>query len=558
MDSDTKYGTLLNAYLCAENKLIKEEVDVDEKFTAWRQQAILIPHLVERGAFQNDFMERHCSRRDCFIDDSEFVKKRLQGVETLINKTKQKISPRKITSSDMPDIDKIKFPPKEELLVFTQQDRERPSNPSSSSDISQINVEEEERPRKISRMQAFVQTDSSEKPAFRTALDVFLSQKAKKCDKNDVNSGGEMRRNTGKTDFNLGPPKKSLGTTLGRYANANKKGFVPPLRTTNTANAKENENKHENLNPELCALKDHPALKNIDMKIVEMVTNEIIHELKSIDWCDIAGLDYAKSIIKEAVVYPLLRPDIFTGLRRPPRGILLFGPPGTGKTLIGKCIASQAKATFFSISSSSLTSKWIGESEKLVRALFAVAEARQPSVIFIDEVDSMLCQRSDSENEAYRRMKTEFLVRLDGASTSDDDRVLVVGATNRPQELDEAVRRRFVKRLYIPLPELEARINILTNLLKTVKNSLNFDDLKKVATLAEGYSGADMDSLCREASMQPLRSIPPESIMTFNMENLRGVDINDFHSALKKIRPSVSQQDLQQYLDWNKIYGSSS
>uniref|UniRef100_A0A1A9UX84 AAA+ ATPase domain-containing protein n=1 Tax=Glossina austeni TaxID=7395 RepID=A0A1A9UX84_GLOAU len=558
MDSDTKYDTLLNAYAAAENKLIKEEVNVDEKFTAWRQQAILIPHLVDRGTFQNDFMERHCSRRDRFIDDSEFVKKRLQGIETLLNKTKQKISLRKITSSDMPDISKIKFPPKEELLDFTQQDRERPSNPSSSVDISKVNVEEEERPRKISRMQAFVKMDSSEKPPFRTALDVFLSQKAKKCDKNDVNGGGEMRRNTAKTDFNLGAPKKSLGTTLGRYANASKKGFVPPLRTTNTANAKENENKHEALNPELRALKDHPALKNIDMKIVEMVTNEIIHELKSIDWCDIAGLDYAKSIIKEAVVYPLLRPDIYTGLRRPPRGILLFGPPGTGKTLIGKCIASQAKATFFSISSSSLTSKWIGESEKLVRALFAVAEARQPSVIFIDEVDSMLCQRSDSENEAYRRMKTEFLVRLDGASTSDDDRVLVVGATNRPQELDEAVRRRFVKRLYIPLPEAEARINILTNLLKTVKNSLNFDDLKEVARLAEGYSGADMDSLCREASMQPLRSIPPESIMTFNMENLRCVDVNDFHSALKKIRPSVSQQDLQQYLDWNKIYGSSS
>ncbi|KAL9926980.1 fidgetin [Glossina fuscipes fuscipes] len=556
MDSDINYNNILNAYLCAENKLVKEKVDVDEKFTAWRQQAILIPHLVEKGAFQNDFMERHCSRRACFIDDSEFIKKRLQGVETLLNKTKQNVSLRKMTSSDMPDIDKIKFPPKEELLDFAQQDRERPSTSSATCDISQTNVEEEERPRKISRMQSFAQTDSCDKPPFRTALDVFLSQNGKKCDKSDVNSG--VRRNTGKTDFNFAPPKKSLGTALGRYANASKKGFVPPVRTTNTTNTKENENKHETLNPELSALKDHPALKNIDMKIVEMVTNEIIHELKSIDWCDIAGLDYAKSIIKEAVVYPLLRPDIFTGLRRPPRGILLFGPPGTGKTLIGKCIASQAKATFFSISSSSLTSKWIGESEKLVRALFAVAEARQPSVIFIDEVDSMLCQRSDSENEAYRRMKTEFLVRLDGASTSDDDRVLVVGATNRPQELDEAVRRRFVKRLYIPLPELEARINILKNLLKTVKNSLNFDDLNEVATLAKGYSGADMDSLCREASMQPLRSIPPESIMTFNMENLRCVDINDFHSALKKIRPSVSQQDLQQYLDWNKIYGSSS
>lgn len=101
-----------------------------------------------------------------------------------------------------------------------------------------------------------------------------------------------------------------------------------------------------------------------------------------IDWNDIAGLEYAKNVIKEAVVYPLLRPDIFTGLRRPPRGILLFGPPGTGKTLIGKCIASHSKATFFSISSASLTSKWMGEGEKMVRALFAVAIVKQPSVYY--------------------------------------------------------------------------------------------------------------------------------------------------------------------------------
>ena len=125
---------------------------------------------------------------------------------------------------------------------------------------------------------------------------------------------------------------------------------------------------------------------------------------------------------------------------------------GTGKTLIGKAVAHQTGATFFSISSSSLTSKWIGEGEKTVRVLFALAAYYQPSVIFIDEVDSLLCQRSSDENEASRRMKTEFLVQLDGAGTDQTARVVVVGATNRPEELDEAARRRFVKRLYIPLP----------------------------------------------------------------------------------------------------------
>ena len=122
--------------------------------------------------------------------------------------------------------------------------------------------------------------------------------------------------------------------------------------------------------------------------------------------------------------------------------MLLFGPPGTGKTLIGKCIASQSGSTFFSISASSLTSKWIGEGEKMVRALFAVARVHQPSVVFIDEIDSLLSQRSESEHEASRRIKTEFLVQLDGATTEGEERILVVGATNRPQELDEAARRR--------------------------------------------------------------------------------------------------------------------
>ncbi|XP_061401455.1 fidgetin-like protein 1 [Musca vetustissima] len=322
-----------------------------------------------------------------------------------------------------------------------------------------------------------------------------------------------------------------------------------------SANNFPESNSDENINGDIDL--SHTALKNIDPKMVEIINNEIMHKFKPVDWIEIAGLEYAKSIIKEAVVYPLLRPDIFTGLRRPPRGILLFGPPGTGKTLIGKCIASQSKSTFFSISSATLTSKWMGEGEKMVRTLFAVAVARQPSVIFIDEIDSLLSKRSDNENEGTRRLKTEFLVRLDGAATSDDDRVLIVGATNRPQELDDAVRRRFIKRLYVPLPELNARIDILKNLLKTVDNVLTVQDLEEIGRLSNGYSGADMESLCREASMEPLRSVPQDFILSFDKNNLRAVNKNDFLIAFNKIRPSVSPDDLDQYVEWNKTYGSS-
>uniref|UniRef100_A0A1B6C0I8 AAA+ ATPase domain-containing protein n=1 Tax=Clastoptera arizonana TaxID=38151 RepID=A0A1B6C0I8_9HEMI len=235
--------------------------------------------------------------------------------------------------------------------------------------------------------------------------------------------------------------KKSLGS---RNRSVNSK-FIPPVKQQDSDECYEDTEKD----------KLDERLQLIDPKMVELIQSEIIDSRVGIDWNDIAGLNFAKTTLQEIVVLPMLRPDIFTGLRRPPRGILLFGPPGTGKTLIGKCVASQSKSTFFSISASSLTSKWIGDGEKMVRALFTVARVYQPAVIFIDEIDSLLGQRNDGEHESSRRLKTEFLVHLDGTGTKEDERILLIGATNRPQDLDEAVRRRFVKRLYIPLPDLE-------------------------------------------------------------------------------------------------------
>ncbi|KAJ2825958.1 Fidgetin-like protein 1 [Coemansia furcata] len=296
-------------------------------------------------------------------------------------------------------------------------------------------------------------------------------------------------------------------------------------------------------------------LKNIEPRMIEMVENEILTTAQSVTWDDIAGLNQAKRAVHMAVIYPLLRPELFQGIRAPPKGLLLFGPPGTGKTLIGKCIASQAGATFFNISASSLTSKWVGEGEKMVRALFAVARVRQPTVIFIDEIDSLLTQRTDGEQEATRRIKTEFLVQLDGCGSSTQDRIILVGATNRPQELDEAARRRFPKRLYVPLPDRGGRRTIVENLMRSQVHSLDEKGLDRISDGTEGFSGADMDSLCKEAAYGPIRCIA--DIREAKEADVRAINLEDFEYALTQVRPSVSDKDLVIHKEFNKLYGMS-
>lgn len=185
------------------------------------------------------------------------------------------------------------------------------------------------------------------------------------------------------------------------------------------------------------------------------------------------------------------------GLLSPPKGLLLFGPPGTGKTLIGKWIASSLKATFFAVTPATLTSKWFGEGEKMVRTLFEVARTRLPAIVFIDEVDSLLGQRKNDESEGTIRMKTEFLVQMDGLNTATEERLLVIGATNRPQEIDEAARRRFAHRLYVPLPKKDARRQIIVKQLAANAHALTVDNLERIAEKTEGFSGSDMVNLCK-------------------------------------------------------------
>jgi len=296
------------------------------------------------------------------------------------------------------------------------------------------------------------------------------------------------------------------------------------------------------------------ALKGLDKELIEKIQNEIMESGDTVTFDDIAGLEDAKQTVQELVCWPMKRPDLFTGLRRGPNGLLLFGPPGTGKTLIGKAVAHESGATFFAISSSSLTSKWIGEGEKLVRTLFAVAAYREPAVVFIDEIDSLLTQRKADENEASRRIKTEFLVQLDGTSGTKG-RVLVVGATNRPHELDDAARRRFVKRLYIPLPTTADREVLLRTLLNKNQHTLSDKCFDRLGIETGGFSGADLKALCVEAAMGPLRALGDRALEV-NANDVPPIAFKHFRQALRGVNPSVSQDDLKVYIDWDNIYGS--
>ena len=211
-----------------------------------------------------------------------------------------------------------------------------------------------------------------------------------------------------------------------------------------------------------------------EAKLEGALSSAIVTETPNVKWEDVSGLESAKEGLKEAVVLPIRFPQLFDEVRQPWRGILLYGPPGTGKSFLAKACATECEGTFFSISSSDLVSKWMGESEKLIKQLFKMARDKKPSIIFIDEVDSLCGSRSEGENDSSRRIKTEFLVQMQGVGNSMDG-VLVLGATNVPWELDNAIRRRFQKRIYISLPEHEARTGIFRNKGSKTKNSVAED-----------------------------------------------------------------------------------
>lgn len=297
-------------------------------------------------------------------------------------------------------------------------------------------------------------------------------------------------------------------------------------------------------------------LNGVDKVIGERLLDEVLDNT-GVRMDDVAGCHSAKAALEEAVILPALNPNLFKGLRQPVKGILLFGPPGNGKTLLAKAVAGESKQMFFNISASSLTSKWVGDSEKTIRGLFQIARNAQPSIIFIDEIDSILCERSEKDAEVSRRMKTEFLVQFDGATSSADDRILVIGATNRPHELDDAVLRRFPKRIMLNLPDEEARKELITKTLKkhNMMDGLISSDIRYIASNTSGFSNSDLVALCKEAAMVPIREIDRSKLSMTDGEKIRKIRASDFDTALRTIRPSTSQKIMSKLSDFSRSFG---
>ncbi|XP_023300657.2 katanin p60 ATPase-containing subunit A-like 1 isoform X2 [Lucilia cuprina] len=302
---------------------------------------------------------------------------------------------------------------------------------------------------------------------------------------------------------------------------------------------------------------------HIEAELVDILERDILQRNPKIRWNDIADLHDAKRLLEEAVVLPMLMPDYFKGIRRPWKGVLMVGPPGTGKTMLAKAVATECCTTFFNVSSSTLTSKYRGESEKMVRLLFEMARFYAPSTIFIDEIDSLCSRRgSESEHEASRRVKSELLVQMDGVGSEEANKVvMVLAATNFPWDIDEALRRRLEKRIYIPLPSDEGREALLKINLREVKVDDSVD-LGDIAKKLEGYSGADITNVCRDASMMSMRrriaGLTPEEIRQLAKEEVDlPVSNQDFSEAISRCNKSVSQADLDKYEKWMAEFGSS-
>ncbi|XP_049593798.1 katanin p60 ATPase-containing subunit A-like 2 isoform X1 [Syngnathus scovelli] len=325
-----------------------------------------------------------------------------------------------------------------------------------------------------------------------------------------------------------------------------------------------------------------------EMKEFATVINKDIYlHSPNVKWDDIIGLEDAKRLVKEAIVYPIKYPQLFKGLLAPWKGLLLYGPPGTGKTLLAKAVATECKTTFFNISASSLVSKWRGDSEKLVRVLFEMARYHAPSTIFLDEVESMMGQRGNNilgEHEGSRRLKAELLVQMDGLARSED-LIFVLAASNLPWELDQGMLRRLEKRILVGLPPEEARQAMISHWLPPVsftgelqlKTELDYQLLAKVSrsTFAvvlssglanemflgqemNGYSGSDIRLVCKEAVMRQARKIfeALESGDTrMQAMRLETVTTQDFLEVLTHTKPSASGL-MEKHTAWEKDFES--
>ena len=281
------------------------------------------------------------------------------------------------------------------------------------------------------------------------------------------------------------------------------------------------------------------AMKSIQPSLMR----EVIVEIPEVHWSDIGGLEEVKQELRESIEWPMKYPHVFEKMGiEPPKGILLFGPPGTGKTLLAKAVATESGANFIAVRGPEVLSKWVGESEKAIRQIFRRARMVAPAVVFFDEIDSIAGIRGSDPSGVIDRIVNQLLTELDGIQPLR--RVVVIAATNRPDLLDPALLRpgRFDKLIYVPPPDYKARLEIFK--VHTKKLPLSEDvNLEELARRTEGYTGADIAAICKEASMLALREVYSKS----GSLQVTKVEMRHFLEALNKIPPSLSRTDIEMY-----------
>ncbi|NJE85672.1 AAA family ATPase [Thermococcus sp. CX2] len=289
------------------------------------------------------------------------------------------------------------------------------------------------------------------------------------------------------------------------------------------------------------------------LKMVEpSALREVLLEVPNVRWDDIGGLEDVKQELREAVEWPLKYPEAFLGLGiTPPKGILLYGPPGTGKTLLAKAVATESEANFIAIRGPEVLSKWVGESEKNIREIFRKARQAAPTVIFIDEIDAIAPRRGTDVNRVTDRLINQLLTEMDGIG--ENSGVVVIAATNRPDIIDPALLRpgRFDRLILVPAPDEKARLEILKVHTRNVPLAEDVS-LEELAKRTEGYTGADIAAVVREAAMLAMRKALQEGIIKPGMkaDEIRQkvkVTMADFEEALEKIGPSVSKETIEYY-----------